>query len=348
MEEKEGTKMGTDEKKRNRGEELKREQKRNSNSKKGEAKLSVDEFFKEIDIKKYPVTTSTVHTDVYSLIVLLEFSVGVWLLLLINLWYIDVIFKEHFYWLLLLFPLSLYGDIWFFVFSIAVFAMVLRQILVIFHKPKEGIFPINGKEFKWYKLRYWTIYFPIWLGRALPLPWVDFIIAKLLGSKIGRNVCLYDSWMDVELIDVGHHVMTSLNTSILSHSIVGDKFIQLRVVLERDSITGAQSVVAPGTHLEPGAILGANCTTYYTQRLKRDLIHVGTPASMTFPIKASPTYVIKSKEDDILLKQKLKRARENKRPNNKENKEDNKENKEDNKEIKEDKENNSKAKEEES
>lgn len=247
----------------------------------------VSEILKE----KIPITTSNIFTDKNSLIILFQFSFGIFLLFAVNWWYFDFIITKHAWYFLLLLPFSLYGDLWLFTFGIASLSAAIIRILRLIHLPQEGIFELDSKEFKYYKMRYWSAYFSIWLVRAIPLPWVDFIVAKMLGSKIGRNVCLYDSWIDIELVDIGDHVMTSLNTSIMSHAVYQDKFIQLRTILEKNSISGAQSVIAPGTVLEEGAILGANCSTYIGQRLKGNVIHLGAPANKIIPIKIGDTHI---------------------------------------------------------
>jgi acetyltransferase-like isoleucine patch superfamily enzyme len=208
-------------------------------------------------------------------------------MILTNYWYFDYTIKN---WntfgifFLILLPLTIYGYIWEFVFSVASFSALIILILKKIHPIQEGVFPIDGDEFKYYKYRFWVSYFAIWLSRAVPLPWLDFIIMIMLGSKMGKKVCLYDSWMDTELIEIEDNVMTSLNTIIMSHAIYSDKFIQLRTVLKKNSITGGLSLVAPGTILEEGAILGASCSTYIGQHLEANMYHIGNPATKTIPI----------------------------------------------------------------
>ncbi|MHA1341727.1 MAG: acyltransferase [Promethearchaeota archaeon] len=239
--------------------------------------------------KKIPITTSNIPIDKNSFVMFLCFSWGVIITALVSYWYFELLFTQPTLILYLALPINLYGNIWLFTFSSAVFSMIVVRFLRLIHPIKEGCFNLNTKEgkkeFKYYKLRFWFSYYALWLARAIPLPWVDFVVMKMMGSKIGKNVCLYDSWMDPELIEIGDFVMTSINTAILSHVVYDNYFIQLRVIIEKNAITGAQSIVAPGTYIEEGAILGAACSTYIGQRLKGNLIHVGNPASKSFPIK---------------------------------------------------------------
>jgi acetyltransferase-like isoleucine patch superfamily enzyme len=237
------------------------------------------------ELKNIPISTSSVFNDKNSLVILIQMFLTILIVFFVNSFYIDAVVFKQMYWLLFLLPLNIYGNIWLFVFANAVVSMVFVRILKKLHPIQEGVFPIDGKEFKYYKLRYWFSYFAIWLARAHPLPWIDFVVAKMLGSKIGRNVCLYDSWVDIELVDIGNHVMTSIDSVLLSHLVYQDKFIQLRTVICDNCIAGGQSIVAPGVIIHEGAILGGSCTTYIGQELAPNLIHVGQPAFKTLPIQ---------------------------------------------------------------
>jgi len=243
----------------------------------------------ELINNRIPITTSNIPIDKNSFVMFICFFWGTIIIILTNYWYFNLLFTQHNIFLYLFLPLNLYGNIWLFVFSSAVFSTFFIRILKKIHPIKEGIFDLNTKEgkkeFNYYKLRFWFSYYAIWLGRAMPLPWVDYVIMKMLSSKIGKNVCLYDSWMDTELIEIGDFVMTSLNTVLVSHIIYNNYFIQLRIIIEKNAITGGQSIIAPGTYIEEGAILGASSSTYIGQRLKGNLIHVGNPALKSFPIK---------------------------------------------------------------
>ena len=42
--------------------------------------------------------------------------------------------------------------------------------------------------------RFWTVYFPIWLARALPLPWLDIIAYRFFGTRVGSSVVLYEGY----------------------------------------------------------------------------------------------------------------------------------------------------------
>jgi acetyltransferase-like isoleucine patch superfamily enzyme len=253
--------------------------------------------FKELIDKKIPITTSNIYHDSSRIMIFIEFFLGTFIFLALNYWYFSFLYTEKAYLWLIPLPFFIYTYIYEYTFLIALIGALFLKILRKIHPIQEGIFDLNSKEFKYYRYRYWTAYFPIWLARGVPLPWIDFVIMKLMGSKIGKNVCLYDSWMDFELIDVGDNVMTSINTVIMSHAVFQDKFIQLKTVLEVNSITGAESVIAPGTYIEENAVLGANGSTYIGQHLKGNCIHIGSPASKEIPIKITSKSIEKKVEE---------------------------------------------------
>ena len=238
--------------------------------------------------EKIPVTTSNIYTGKSSLIILIQFIFGILVVTVVNSPLMILILQNERGWvLLLLMPLGVYGNLWLFTFSIAILTWLILKILKWIHPPQQGVFPLDSKEFKFYRHRYWASYFALWLARALPIPWVDYAVYWVLGNKVGSYVCLYDSWVDIEFVEFGKNVMTSMNSVIMSHAIYQDKFIQMRTVLKDNSIVGAQAVVAPGTILEEGGILGAGCSSYIGQHLASDVIHLGNPATKIMGQKAT-------------------------------------------------------------
>ena len=221
------------------------------------------------------------------------------LIIILDLWltltsmvFINRIFYRNFIfvgssWRLLLLPLFLYGLVWEFLFVSMFFSALIYHILRLIEPPKQGIFDIKGREFRYYCLRFWVAYYILYIARAMPVPWADMIVFPIFGSKIGKNVVLYDSWIDPEFIEVGDSCMLSLNTQIYSSVIYQDKFYVFEVILEKNAIAGGGSIVAPGTYFEEGAILGAKSRTNIGQRLGGYMIHVGNPAIKSIPIKLS-------------------------------------------------------------
>jgi len=244
------------------------------------------------------ISTSGVYKTPFTLVILLQLFVGGMVLVVINLWFVNQLYflltgkqflsfnltAEWYYWLLL--PLNLYGNIFLFVFSIILFSAGINKILNKMHPPREGVFERGSKEWKYTHRRFWNAYFPIWLARALPIPWSDIFVYRLFGVSIGKNVVAYEGYIDPEFIEIGDFTMTSLNICIFSHLIYHERIIIKKVKIGKACVVGPQTIVSPGTLMQDGAVLGANSYTWVGQELEGDLIHVGTPVSMSFPIQS--------------------------------------------------------------
>ena len=262
------------------------------------------------------LSTSGVYKTPFTLIIFLQLFIGGIILIIINLWFINSLYflltgnefyafgieGEWYFWLLL--PLSIYGNIFLFAFSIIISSAGIFKLLEKLHPPREGVFERDSKDWKYMHRRFWIAYFPIWLARALPLPWADIFVYRLFGVHIGKNVVAYEGYIDPEFVEIGDFTMTSINICIFSHLIYHDKLIIKRVKIGKACIVGPQTIITPGTVIQDRAVLGANSYTSIGQELKGDLIHVGTPVSMNFPIQSleesiEKTKTIKNRNYDI-------------------------------------------------
>ena len=244
------------------------------------------------------ISTSGVYKTPFSLIILIQLFIGGLVLFVVNLWFINSLYylltgtefysfglkAEWYYWLLL--PLNIYGNIFLFVFIVIFFSGGIFRILNKISPPQEGIFERGSKDWKYMHRRFWTAYFPIWLARALPLPWLDIIAYRSFGTKVGRSVVLYEGYIDPLFVEIDDFTMTSLNICIFSHLIYQDKLLIKRVKIGKACVVGPHTIIAPGTIMEDFAVLGVNSYTEINQRLKGNLIHVGTPVSITLPIQS--------------------------------------------------------------
>jgi hypothetical protein len=244
------------------------------------------------------ISTSGVYKTPFSLIILIQLFIGGLVLFIVNLWFINSIYylltgtefysvglkAEWYYWLLL--PLNIYGNIFLFVFTVILFSGGIFRILNKISPPREGIFKRGSKDWKYMHRRFWTAYFPIWLARALPLPWLDIIAYRSFGTKVGSSVVLYEGYVDPLFVEIGDFTMTSLNICIFSHLIYQNKLLIKRVKIGKACVVGPHTIIAPGTIMEDFAVLGVNSYTKINQRLEGNIIHVGTPVSITLPIQS--------------------------------------------------------------
>ena len=250
------------------------------------------------EIKVEYISTSGVYKTPFSLIILLQLFIGSVVSIFVNIWFYNdlyylltgkrylsfVLIGEWWEWFLL--PLNLYGNLFLFAFSIILFSGGINKVLNKLGPPKEGVFNRGSKEWKYTHRRFWNAYFPIWLARAIPIPWSDIFVYRLYGVSIGKNVVAYEGYIDPEFIEIGDFTMTSLNIGIFSHLIYQDRIIIKKVRIGKACVVGPQTIVSPGTIMQDGAVLGANSYTWVGQELESDLIHVGTPVSMSFPIQS--------------------------------------------------------------
>ncbi len=244
------------------------------------------------------ISTSGVFKTPFTLIILLQLFFGYTVAILINIWFYNdlyflltgqkflpfVLIGQWWEWLLL--PLNLYGNLFLFVFSIILFSAGINKVLNRLCPLKEGVFKKGSKEWKYTHRRFWNAYFPIWLARAIPIPWSDIFVYRLFGVSIGKNVVAYEGYIDPELVEIGDFTMTSLNICIFSHLLYQEQIFIKKVKIGKACVVGPQSIVSPGTIMRDGAILGANSHTWIDQELMGDLIHVGTPVSMSFPVQS--------------------------------------------------------------
>lgn len=247
------------------------------------------------------ISTSGVYKTPFSFIMVIQFLIGSFIIIVVNLWYWNSLYFYIFgeiilplplfndiiskWIIILLIPLNIYGNIFLFVFSIIAFSSLVFKILNRLSPPKEGIFERGSKEWKYMHRRFWTAYFPIWLARALPIPWADIFAYRFFGTKVGKNVVLYEGYVDPLFVEIGDFTMTSLNICIFSHLIYHDKILIKKVRIGSACVVGPQTVTSPGTVMHDGAILGANSYTWIDQELESNLIHVGTPVSLKLPIQ---------------------------------------------------------------
>src|SRR5271157_2089247 len=243
--------------------------------------------------ERVPITSPGFRVGKYSAIVLLQYGLAAYLAIGINFWYLASLITSvnsgHGWvdwWLWALLPVNIFGN----VFLFPMLVLLITKVIVVgsFHRhpPREGVFPIDGPDRRAWEFRQSAMIFALWLARVDPLTWIDMAFFKLLGIKVRGNPVLYDSWMDTELIEFGRDNMLSLNAVIMSHIVLPGnprKFLVKKITTSDFCILGAQSVVAPGTFLEVGAIFGAQSGTSYNQRLEEDWIYGGNPAQKLIP-----------------------------------------------------------------
>ncbi len=177
-------------------------------------------------------------------------------------------------------PISLVIYYVIFILFLLLFAKLTLILFNLFKKPKEGIFQRNlrDKNYKFFIMRRCLKRFVIKIFNYFPLPWAKILALKSFGIKISNNTSVLDSFIDSDFIEIGKNTLLGEGSIIMSSMVLGDELLVKRVILREGCTIGAYSIIAPGTIVEEGAILGMGSYTKLNQRLKKNCIHFGRPA----------------------------------------------------------------------
>ncbi|MFX1501091.1 MAG: DapH/DapD/GlmU-related protein [Promethearchaeota archaeon] len=177
-------------------------------------------------------------------------------------------------------PLSLVIYYSIFILFILLFAKLFLVLFNVIHQQKEGIFhrTLQDKDFLFYLLRTNTKSFVLKIFNYFPLPWAKILALKMFNVAIPYNVGLLDSYIESEFIEIGNNTIIGEGSIVMSSMILGDFLLVKKVILKDNCTIGAFSIVAPGTIVEEGAILGMGSYTRISQCLEKYHIHYGRPA----------------------------------------------------------------------
>lgn len=177
-------------------------------------------------------------------------------------------------------PISLVIYYLIFILFLLLFTKLILILLNLFNKPKEGIFQRNlrDKNYRFFIMRKNLKWFVLKIYNYFPLPWAKILALKLFGIKISNNTGVLDSFIDSDFIEIGNNAILGEGSIIMSSMVLDDFLLVRRVILQDGCTIGAFSVIAPGTIVEEGAILGMGSYTNINQRLEKNSIHYGRPA----------------------------------------------------------------------
>ena len=167
-----------------------------------------------------------------------------------------------------------------FICFLLLFGKLILILVNLIHQPKEGIFQRSSKDkdFLFYLLRKNLKSFVLRIFNYFPLPWVKILALKLFNIKIPYNTGVLDSFIDSDFIEIGNNTILGEGSIIMSSMVLGDFLLMKKVILKEGCTIGAFSVIAPGTIVEEGVILGMGSFTKINQRLEKGFIHFGRPA----------------------------------------------------------------------
>ncbi|NVM34695.1 MAG: hypothetical protein HWN81_03805 [Candidatus Lokiarchaeota archaeon] len=167
-----------------------------------------------------------------------------------------------------------------FVYFLLLFTKLILILANLIHQPKEGIFQRSSKDkdFKFFLLRRNLKSFVLKIFNYFPLPWAKILALKIFNIKIPYNTGVLDSFIDSDFIEIGNNTILGEGSIVMSSMVLGDYLFVKKVILKDSCTIGAFSVIAPGTILEEGVILGMGSYTKINQCLKKNYIYFGRPA----------------------------------------------------------------------
>lgn len=181
----------------------------------------------------------------------------------------------------LLFPLNLLIAYYLLIFTSILIMKIWLFLLIIRHKPREGIFPkdINNKDFKFLSLRNLARLFPSYLIASTPFPFFrKFLFFSTFNIQIGKKGINRDIWVTPEFIEIGENVIIGHAASLLSNIIEQDNLIIKKIIIGDNSIIGTKSTILPGGTLKKNSILSAGSYMLPFQTTEEGFIYYGNPA----------------------------------------------------------------------
>jgi carbonic anhydrase/acetyltransferase-like protein (isoleucine patch superfamily) len=231
-------------------------------------------------LKGGPVTTNTLAANRYILVYLLLFYLSLLpnFFLMAHFFYS---FEENYYWILFMFPLQLFLWYIFFVLGSLFWPWVFINIVNIFHKPREGIFPRNrkNKDFRYWSLRAVIKKFSMWVCHTFPFPWMDIVAFKIFGNQVPLKTPMFDAWVDTEFLQIGDGSTIGQGSVVMTSMITTEFLIIKRVKIGKNCVIGAHSTVSPGTVIGDNVVLGALSGTTFGQVLEENFVYMGCPAA---------------------------------------------------------------------
>ena len=177
-------------------------------------------------------------------------------------------------------PISLVVYYGIFILFLLLFAKLILILLNLINEPKEGVFKRNFRDnnYRFFVMRKCLKQFVLKIYNYFPLPWAKILALKLFGIEISNNTGVLDSFIDSDFVVIGKNTLLGEGSIIMSSMVLGGYLLVKKVILQDGCTIGAFSVIAPGTIVEEGAILGMGSYTNLNQRLKKKSIHFGRPA----------------------------------------------------------------------
>ncbi|TXT66810.1 MAG: hypothetical protein BAJALOKI3v1_10081 [Promethearchaeota archaeon] len=182
--------------------------------------------------------------------------------------------------LLIFLPGQLLLNFGIFLLTLFSFGKIYLIIINLIHLPKEGKFEcsLKDKDYFFYCMRTTIKEFIVKTYDYFPLPWAKIFPLKFFNLTIPSSAGVLDSYIDTDFIELGEESILGEGAIIFSSLILDDTLLIKKTVIQDRATIGAYSIVAPGTYVEEGSILGMGSYTQINQILEKGWIYVGRPA----------------------------------------------------------------------
>ena len=217
-------------------------------------------------------------------------------LLAVSAWF-GMLLYLPFIFILIFMPALLFALYYCFMFGCILSAKLLLVLINLIHKPKEGVFKAQERDndYEFWRLRTELKKLGVWLLNNCPMPWSDAWAFRWFGLKMDFSSNLQDSWIDIEYVKFGKHVIVGQAAVVMSSMIIGNYLIIKKVYLDDYAVVGGMATVGPGTRMKTDTLIGAASTSIVNQILDEGWIYFGMPAKKLQPNKLAVKGSIKKK-----------------------------------------------------
>lgn len=120
----------------------------------------------------------------------------------------------------------------------------------------------------------------IYLARYLPSLHLKNAVYRLVGMKVGKDVAVglgavFDIFLP-ELIEIGDNTIIGYNVTILTHEYLVKEWRKGRVIIGKDVLIGAGTLILPGVKIGDGATVAAH--SVITEDVQEGALVGGVPA----------------------------------------------------------------------
>ncbi len=249
--------------------------------------LEILEVGKKSEFEIDFVTTSAINKIDLRFLILYIPIIWITFFIIVAFWYNYILFIQNIFVKIILIPIAILINFFIIAFGIAVFGKLFLIILNLIHKPKQGVFKIekDNKDYQFWRLRIQLKKLVLWVMNNNPLPWIDTWGFKWFGVQVHLSSHMFDSWVDIEFIEIGRKVTVGQGAVVMSSMILGKYLIIKKIRFEDYTVIGGVSNIAPGTEVGKETIIGAFSTTHYNQKLDHGWVYFGNPVSKLKPNK---------------------------------------------------------------